>query len=165
MKNLFLDSNIWLDLYYYSSNDLIEFSKLNDMLNRDIRLYMPQQVAYEIQRNRDGKINEAFKKFKDFKIQIPNLCMGFSEYETFNKLYKDIQIIHKELCIKVESSISSISLPADQLVNKIHKNSVIIEESETILDEAYKRYLRGNPPGKNNGSSTNRVGNQGSMVG
>ena len=37
MKNLFIDSNIWLSLYHFTNDDLAQFSKLKDMVNKSIR--------------------------------------------------------------------------------------------------------------------------------
>ena len=87
VKNLFLDSNIWLDIYHFSADDLIEFSKLKDAINKDIVLYMPNQVIHEINRNRDNKIADAYKKFQNFKLEIPNFCKGYSEYNSFMNVY------------------------------------------------------------------------------
>ena len=39
MKNLFIDSNIWLSLYHFTSDDLTQFEKLKDFLDKDIKLY------------------------------------------------------------------------------------------------------------------------------
>ena len=44
MKNLFIDSNIWLSLYHFTSDDLTQFEKLKDFLDKDIRLWIPHQV-------------------------------------------------------------------------------------------------------------------------
>ena len=48
MKNLFLDSQIWLDLCYFSNDDLTQFKKLKDMLGTDIRLFVTEQVKNEV---------------------------------------------------------------------------------------------------------------------
>lgn len=64
MKNLFIDSNIWLSLYHFSSDDLKQFSKLKELIGTDIRLYITQQVSDEVRRNREAKLNDAFKSFE-----------------------------------------------------------------------------------------------------
>jgi len=150
MINLFLDSNIWLDLFHFSSNDLEEFAKLNDNLNKDIMLFMPDQVVFEIQRNRDAKISDALKRFKDLRPQIPNLCMGYQEYTTFSKLLTNLSQVHKELCQKIELDVANKSLPADHLINKVYQNSKRLVEKPEIIQSAELRFKRGNPPGKNN---------------
>jgi len=150
MINLFIDSNIWLDLYHFSSNDLEEFSKLKDMINKEIILFMPTQVIFEINRNRDSKIDDAYRKFRDFKADIPNLCKGYSEYATFLALYSDIKKIHKELIDKVSNDIISYNLPADRLIFEINNLSTNIADTPEIIQKADLRFKRGNPPGKEN---------------
>ena len=149
MINLFLDSNIWLDLFHFSANDLEEFSKLNNKLGKDITLFVPQQVVFELQRNRDSKISDALKRFKDLHIQIPNLCMGYPEYETFNEVLSNLTQIHRELCQKIEVDVVNRRLPADSIINKVYQNSRLLEETDTIIRSAELRFNRGNPPGKN----------------
>ena len=58
MKNLFIDSNIWLSLYHFTSDDLTQFEKLKDFLDKDIRLWIPHQVYDEVLRNREAKIQD-----------------------------------------------------------------------------------------------------------
>lgn len=70
MKNLFIDSNIWLSLYHFTSDDLTQFEKLKDFLDKDIRLWIPHQVYDEVLRNREAKIQDAFKKFDFQKSNI-----------------------------------------------------------------------------------------------
>jgi len=150
MLNVFIDSNIWLDLYHFSSNDIEEFSKLKDILNKEIILYMPVQVIYEIQRNRDSKINDAIKKFRDYKIQVPNLCKGYSEYATFNSLYVNTIKTYRNLLNRVEEDVAKRQLPVDKLTNEIYHLCLKIEDSNDIINKAEIRFKRGNPPGKNN---------------
>ena len=88
MINLFIDSQIWLDLYYFSSNDLVQFEKLNDMLGVDVNIIFTRQVKNEVDRNREIKIKEAMKQFKEYKLQFPNLCKGYKEYNDLCTLFK-----------------------------------------------------------------------------
>lgn len=87
MKNLFIDSNIWLSLYHFTSDDLTQFEKLKDFLDKDIRLWIPHQVYDEVLRNREAKIQDAFKKFEFSKIQYPVFCRQYDEYTQFTTDY------------------------------------------------------------------------------
>ena len=51
MKYLFIDSNIWLSIYHFTNDDLEQFKKLKDLINRDIKLFIPLQVYDEVIRN------------------------------------------------------------------------------------------------------------------
>lgn len=48
MKNLFIDSNIWLSLYHFTNDDLVQFGKLKELNGTDIKLFVPQQVYDEV---------------------------------------------------------------------------------------------------------------------
>ena len=72
MMNLFLDSNIWLSLYHFTNDDLEQFEKLKDMVNKSIRLFVPQQVYREIVRNRESKLKDALKCFDISKSDKQN---------------------------------------------------------------------------------------------
>lgn len=90
MKNLFIDSNIWLSLYHFTSDDLTQFEKLKDFLDKDIRLWIPHQVYDEVLRNREAKIQDAFKKFEFSKIQYPVFCRQYDEYTQFTTDYNEL---------------------------------------------------------------------------
>lgn len=148
MINLFIDSNIWLDLYHYSSDDLDEFSKLSDMRNVDINILLTEQIKNEVFRNRDNKIYDAYKKFKIIGIQFPNLCKGYDEYKKLYHLNKEFIKLHKELCKKIEIDISKQKLHADIVINNFFSDSNIIPLEENIIQKAKNRFDIGNPPGK-----------------
>ena len=148
MKHLFLDSQIWLSLYDFSSDDLDQFSKLNDLIDNDVSIYLTRQVFEEFSRNRENKINEALSKYKAISIKIPNLCKGYAEYSTFKELSKQFQEGHKNLLRKIESDIESQSLHADKVIQEIFAKLKIIERTEDLVNRSIIRYEIGNPPGK-----------------
>ena len=59
MKNLFIDANIWLSLFDFTNEKIEKFEVLKDMMKDEINLIIPEQVYYEVLRNRDGKIKNA----------------------------------------------------------------------------------------------------------
>ena len=87
MKNLFIDSNIWLSLYHFTNDDLAQFSKLKDMINKSIRLFVPQQVYDEITRNREAKLKDALKAFDVKALQFPAFCKAYDEFEPTTSAY------------------------------------------------------------------------------
>jgi predicted nucleic acid-binding protein len=75
--NLFLDTNIWLSFYHFSSDDLEELHKLAVLMDQGcLTLYMPRQVIDEFTRNRDVKIADAIKQLQSQKLgdQFPQMC-------------------------------------------------------------------------------------------
>lgn len=149
MKHLFLDSQIWLSLYDFSSDDLDQFSKLNELIDNDVSIYLTMQVREEVLRNRENKIKAALSKYKEIGgIQIPNLCKGYKEFSTFRDLSKAFTEGHKNLLSRIELDIESQSLHADKVIQDIFSKLTIIERTEEIVSRSIIRYEIGNPPGK-----------------
>ena len=148
MKNVFIDSQIWLSLYDFSSDDLDQFSKLNDLIDKDIKIFLTKQVVEEVRRNRDNKIKESLSQFKKVNIQTPNLCKGYEEYKAFIVLTKKLQALHKDLLGIDENDIEVEKLHADNVINDIYGKIEIIDRTPDIINEAILRYNIGNAPGK-----------------
>ncbi|MEW6053335.1 MAG: PIN domain-containing protein [Nitrospirota bacterium] len=80
--NVFLDTNILLDMYQLSGPDLDELKKLIKLAeNRKIKIYITTQIEDEFWRNREGVLNESIKHFKETKVitKIPNIVRSYSE--------------------------------------------------------------------------------------
>jgi predicted nucleic acid-binding protein len=149
--NLFVDANIFLDFYHFSNDDLEELEKLVDLINkREITLVITSQIIDEIKRNRDNKVADAYKKFKDskIKIDIPQICKAYSEYEQIRNLLKTLEKLITDLEDKLNKDINERTLKADKLISKLLSIAKQID-SEKYLEVAKKRYDLGNPPGKN----------------
>lgn len=154
MKNLFIDSNIWLSLYHFTSDDLTQFEKLKDFLDKDIRLWIPHQVYDEVLRNREAKIQDAFKKFEFSKIQYPVFCRQYDEYfelngSSFNR-YKDDQLKAGE----TRKQKFELYIPHDgteKPVVRLFENDATISHTICVnilisaLIEGYKNYKKSNP--------------------
>ncbi len=149
MKNLFIDSNIWLSLYHFTNDDLLQFSKLKDLIGKDIQLFIPQQVHDEVQRNRESKIKDAFKTFEVKPLQFPAFCKAYSEFQAFSTDYADILMRYKNWRAKINTDVQNQCLPADSTIQDFFNLSGLIE-CDSVVDKAYTRYRIGNPPGKDN---------------
>lgn len=171
MKNLFIDSNIWLSLYHFTSDDLTQFEKLKDFLDKDIRLWIPHQVYDEVLRNREAKIQDAFKKFEFSKIQYPVFCRQYDEYTQFTTDYNELLKRHTAWKRKIEGDIQSVNLPADKTIKtrkqkfelyiphdgtekpvvRLFENDATISHTICVnilisaLIEGYKNYKKSNP--------------------
>ena len=149
MKNLFIDTNIWLSLYDFTNDDLSKFTKLKSHLGTTIKLAIPKQVKYEIIRNRENKLKNSMKKFS---LNLPQFPVFTKEYEQ----YKPFQIQMDELRSKfddwkknIEKDIAEENLPADKTILEFFGDANYID-CEEVIDLGYKRYKIGNPPGKDN---------------
>lgn len=149
MKNVFIDTNIWLSLYHFTNDDLSQFEKLKDMLNISINLILPQQVSNEILRNREAKVLDALKSFDMKKPKYPVFCKAYEDFEQLNKDITSVISRFKEFRKNIESQITSNELPADKTLKNFFSVIEIIP-SESYIEKAYNRYRIGNPPGKDN---------------
>lgn len=148
MKNLFIDANIWLSLYHFTSDDLEQFGKLRSLIGTDIRLFVPRQIIDEIRRNRETKIRDAFDKFEKFHLEFPTFCKNYEEYEPFYEKYKELKDKHKEWIGKIKIDILEQSLPADKVLDEVFEGVTVIECGQDTINKAVLRYNTGNPPGK-----------------
>lgn len=149
MKNLFIDSNIWLSLYHFTSDDLNQFKKLKDYLGSEINLLVPQQVYDEILRNRERKLMGSLKEFQMKALQYPAFCKGYAEYECFSEEYSKLKDQFEAWEMKIYNDIQENKLPADLTIKEIFA-SVELLACDGVIDRAFTRCRIGNPPGKDN---------------
>lgn len=149
MKNLFIDTNIWLSLYFFSKDDLIQFNKLKERIGTEINLIITSQVYNEIIRNREIKLKESLGKFLVNEIQYPTFCKGYDEYDEFKKDYDDITRRFNSWNMQIKEDIKSRNLPADNTIREFFEKVTIIP-CDDYYEKAVTRYNVGNPPGKKN---------------
>lgn len=150
MKNVFIDSNIWLSLYSFSSDDLKQFMKLKDLIGQDINIWLPEQVHHEVKRNRENKIKDTLNRFESWKFEIPNIVKGYPQYQELSQTAILLKEHHKKLIIQLQEDTSSKSLHADKVIDEIFKKCTSIKTTPEIINLACLRYNIGNPPGKDN---------------
>lgn len=148
IKNLFIDSNVWLSLFHYSSDDLEQFRKLKDLLGKQIHLYITEQVYNEVYRNRENKIKDALDKFERFDLTFPVFFKNYDEYDEFRQKYDELKNTHKNWIKKVKSDIASRNTPADNVISDFFDYVTILPTTQEIVQKAIIRYDIGNPPGK-----------------
>jgi hypothetical protein len=149
--NLFIDTNVFLSFYHLSSDDLEELHKLSVLVEKKmVRLILPRQVRDEFRRNRDAKIADALKRFREVRLnlQYPQLCKDYSEYERLRELQKEFESVHKVLLDRMTRDVDSQSLKGDSTIQRLMKLADEVPLSDEILDRARKRQEVGNPPGK-----------------
>lgn len=149
MKNLFIDSNIWLSLYHFTKDDLMQFKKLKELNGKDIKLFVPQQVCNEVKRNREAKLRDTFKEFEIKTIHFPAFCKEYEEYGQFSKDYNTILQRYKSWKEKINADMKTQSLPADKIIGEFFEATELLE-CNSVVEKAFTRYRIGNPPGKDN---------------
>ncbi len=153
--NLFIDTNIFLAFYHFTSEDLEELKKLIALLESsegEIKLFLPEQVVQEFYRNRENKIASSFDKLrkqnKKFKLEFPQYCKDYKEYKVLIKLLKECEKLYNELILNIREDIRNKDLKADYIIQQIFELSEILKTDDEIIEKARIRIERGNPPGK-----------------
>ena len=149
MKNLFIDTNVWLSLYHFSKNDLDKFLELHEFIGSEIKLYLTEQVYDEITRNRENKIKSAMNSFENFNLTFPSFVKEYPEYEPFKRAFDSLKDEHKVWLKKIEKEIIEETTQVDKVIKKFWEGEFIKREPE-LVEKAKLRYNMGNPPGKDN---------------
>ena len=149
-SHLFIDTNVLLNFYAYSNDDLAQLEKLVQIVKtKVVKLYITQQVVDEFYRNRDSKLSESFDSFKSIgNIACPRFMTSLHEYEAFKNalsVYKDSR---KVLAEKARAQADARELLADQLFARIVEQVEVIQIDENAYLAALRRNRLGNPPGK-----------------
>lgn len=151
MIHLFIDTNIYLTFYHFSDDVLEELKKLAVAIsNKDIKLYLSEQVINEFNRNREAKIADALKRFETQLLpsQFPNICRAYEEYSTMRNHLEGFRIAKNSLLEKLRSDIENKDLGADKIISDIFTVAEKLDESDELINIAFDRVNRGNPPGK-----------------
>ncbi len=149
--NIFIDTNILLNFYHFSSDDLEELNKLLVLIRNDeIVLFVPDQVINEFYRNRDNKIADSLKEFRKEKIErpFPQMTKQYLEYKALKDAIKTFDENRQALLGKLLGDINTNSLKADILINELFRIAKRLNISDDIYNKAKYRHDIGNPPGK-----------------
>ncbi len=149
--NLFIDTNIYLTFYHFTSDDLEELKKLIVAVesNKTI-LFIPQQVIWEFRRNREARISDALKKLNEQIIprQFPQICKGYEEFKDLTESVKDFERAKDSILQQLDHDIKNNSLKADRIIADLFAKAKTIELKDNLLTRAKRRSELGNPPGK-----------------
>ncbi len=79
---LFIDSTVFLSLYEYTTETVMELNKLCVLIERkEVELLLPRQVVDETWRRRSAVISGSFTQFrKHVKLQFPSYCRNQGQY-------------------------------------------------------------------------------------
>jgi len=153
MKHLFIDTNVYLTFYHFSSDDLEELRKLLVAVdNHKIRLYITRQVIDEFRRNRETRIADALRIFTEQKMpdQFPQICKAYDQYNTLRRLLKSFSKARAQLLDALKSDIDSNRCGADIITNGLFDKAKLLEPDDDVVEAAKRRVSLGNPPGTRN---------------
>ena len=150
MLNVYIDAQRWLSIYEFSDDNHEQFGKLCELVDKnEINVFLPEQTYEEVLRNRENKIRDALKQFDKLNIPaIPNLCKGYTEYETLKELIKQMEILHRGFLRKIQEDNNLRQLYADKVLDELFTKIDIIPRTQDLINKAKIRFDVGNPPGK-----------------
>lgn len=149
--NLFIDTNVFLSFFHFTSDDLEELRKLSVLIKKgDVVLYLPEQVISEFRRNREYKIADALKRLQKQKLnlQYPQLCKDYAEYKKLRKLQKEYESEYSKLQSQIRKDINNHDLKADKIIGELFENAKILPTTKELMEKARNRMEIGEPPGK-----------------
>lgn len=149
--NLFIDTNIFLNFYHFTNDDLEELEKLIVLIsNNKIQLIIPEQVIDEFKRNREVKLKDAIKQFESNikSYKFPQFYKSFSEFQEIKDMQRDINKKFSLLKEKVNKNVEAERLKADDLIGTLFSLGVDAPRSQKLIEKGILRYNLGNPPGK-----------------
>ena len=147
---LFIDSNIFLSFYEFTSEDLTELDKLCHLIeNKEMDLLLPQQVVDETWRKREETIDRSFTGFrKKLSLSFPSYCKNHNQYNSMRKYQQKLQDLHAEMIKDLERDIENQKLAADLLLQKLFGLATKLGRTGQLIESARQRVELGNPPGK-----------------
>ena len=149
--HLFIDTNIFLSFYHFTSEDLEELNKLGVLLEKKkVELYLPEQVVNEFRCNRENKIMAALKQLQEpkLKLQYPQLCKDYEQYPTLKKLLEECEKQRSTLVDKIMKDVAKQTLKADVTIKNLFEKAKRFSIDDKLVDKARVRMQVGNPPGK-----------------
>ena len=128
---------------------------LKSLEKNEIELLLPQQVEDEFIRNKNSVVNNEIilqKKKIIKKINLPPLLREKKNVERIDKLRGSLLKEHSLLIEKYRVRAISPRSRINVLIKKIFLCGKRLHDNEEIIERAYSRYYKGNPPRKNDGS-------------
>lgn len=148
MTKIFIDTNIFLGLYYSNLNPVTIFE---DIFKLKSNLILTDQVHDEFIRNRDIQLQYLIENSKNYIPKYPtsSLIRSLKEFSDLNKIKKDLQDANETLIKKLQEMKEDTDKdPVFKWFLKLYNDSKITkyERNEDIIKKAYNRKLIGNPP-------------------
>jgi PIN domain-containing protein len=158
MKRILIDTNILLNFYRFhkegQSFDMID--NLMDLIEKNkIDLLLPRQIKNEFYRDKYIVAN-IYKKDLEIlnkkKIATPAFIKKSKDVIELNKTQNKLKSLSKKIIKEYEKRILNSRSKINSKINKLFNVAINIDDSPEILQRAYFRTLRRDPPRKDNNS-------------
>lgn len=152
-----IDTNIYLNFYQLSDQSLVLLDSLIEIIkDKKISLILPQQIRDEFLRNTNKVTNKVQSEMKSAlrstDFSIPAFLISYKRVKELRSLSKKSNKILKEILLEYEKRTVNPKSKINLKINQVFKLATPAKDSKDILDKAYYRTLRGNPPRKGNKS-------------
>lgn len=152
--NLFIDTNILLNFYSFSDDQLSIIDSLIEHIdNGGITLHLPKQVENEFERNRESKLRTAVIDFKNLQLPtaIPNVMRGTEAATQYEEALEKAKTAKKTLIANITGLAHERELNVDKKIVSLFSKATRHDEDDECYQRAILRTRKGNPPGKPDG--------------
>ena len=150
--NLFIDTNIFLNLYEYSNDGVEELDKLVAETNAGgIDLHVPKHLLNELERNRESKLKNAAAEFQrgDFPGEGSAAHARNTGRERLRRRGEKSERGEKILVGTANAHALQKKLNIDIKYSELFGKATHHPEASDTFALAMERMHKGNPPGKN----------------
>ncbi|MGM0410325.1 MAG: PIN domain-containing protein [Bacillota bacterium] len=140
--HLFIDTNIYMFCALLTKNNYgpnLLKNLLEILENKDITLIVPEVVELEFYRKLDQEFERLKKSINNYSEKFKNNFPSYLE-EDKSRIYNQID----NLVIKREKSIEETKKVYNRILQ--HNNTKVVELSEEIITNSYRRSLKGLEP-------------------
>jgi hypothetical protein len=148
---VFIDTNVYLTFYSLASEDLEELRKLHAAVeNGALRLFVPDQVRDEIERNRETRFLESLEHVRVMRPKggLPQMARDLPDSRTFQATLKEFGEQLNELEGQLVQLFDSRELGADKVLEELLDTAESVPADDKIREAARERVEVGSPPGK-----------------
>lgn len=149
MQKIFIDTNIFLDMYRARIDK--DISIIMKFIRDNKQYYITtEQSINEFKRNRNNVLNKIIEDITN-NTTTENISSNFirslKSFEGYNKAAKELKKQKINLTKEIKTLLNNVS--KDSLyskINKLHKQEYIIKTNSNIINLAIQRKFAGNPP-------------------
>ncbi len=156
MMRVVLDTNILLNFYRGSDQSLESVSALLNLVkNKKIDLVFSRQILDEFYRDRPVVLKSYFQnleKVGSFGSDTPVFLKNYAKIRKLINFQKKISFLGKEIVEECRKKLLNPNSKVNRAIAKLFAKAKIYDVSEELLQRAYYRTRRGNPPRKDNNS-------------
>src|SRR5712691_761445 len=133
---VFIDTNVYLSFFHYTSDALDQLETLAEMAKRgEVRLFVTDQVSDEFFRDRDIKLSDTMKRLGEGKAagQYPNAFKQDAEYDELRRLENEFGQMRARLIARFQKAAQDGAFKADEVIRRLFDAAVRIEVGSQIL--------------------------------